>query len=277
MLESLNRYFAAWLATLKTMFMPWVWGPFLVLAVIQGIVLWMLLIAPSPAFGGWPIALLRYWFGPMVGHYPAHLVATPYMFFRLSILVYGVFGVATYGVATAAFAKKFTGRWDSPESFVHVTIRKYFPLFVIWLVSTAVVFFALARFPDIFADWTFGSPRRGVLIDALSRVIVVAFMSLWAYTTVALVVEGAALLAAVKLSMRRFLRRPLATFFLLGIPYAITIPFSLIAAEAPDLVRQFRPETIIFALILVIISQFVANIITCGSVTHYYLSEPGRE
>jgi hypothetical protein len=139
------------------------------------------------------------------------------------------------------------------------------------------VFFALSRFPEFFADWTYGSPRRGIFIDLLSRVIVVAFMSLWAYTTVALVLERAGLLQAIKTSVRRCLRRPLATFFLLGIPYALTIPFSLISANSADLARQFRPETIIFALILVIISQFVANIITCGSVTHYYLSEPDRE
>lgn len=277
MLESLNRYFAAWLATLKAMFSPWVWGSLILLGGMQCVLLWLLVIAPSPTFGGWPIEMLRYWFGPMIGHYPAHLVATPYMFFRLSILLYGVFGIVAFAVATAAFSRKFSGAWQGPDSFIGVALQKYLPLFVIWLITTAVVFFGLSRIPELMADWTFGSPRRDVFVDVATRIVVVFFMSFWAYTTVLLIVERSSLSVAVKISFRRFLRHPLATFFLLGIPYAITIPFSLIAARSADLAGRFRPETVVFILILVVISQFVANIITSGSVTHFYLTEPARE
>jgi hypothetical protein len=277
MLDSLNRYFAAWLATLKAMFTPWVWGPFLLLAGIQCLLLWLLVIAPSPTFGGWPIELLRYWFGPAVGHYPAHLVVTPYMFFRLAILLYGIFGIVAYAMATGAFARKFTGAWDGPGNFFSSALKRYLPLFVIWLVTTGIIFFALMRIPEVMADWTYGSPRRDLFVNVASRIVMLLFMSFWAYTTVLLIVERSSLLTAVRTSCRRFLRHPMATFFLLGIPYAITIPFSLMASKSAHLAQQFRPETIVFALILVIITQFVAMIITCGSVTYFYLTEPARE
>ena len=277
MLESLNRFVAAWLATIRAMILPAVVGPFAALALLQGLVLWFLVAAPSPALGGWPIEVLRAWFGPAAGHYPAHYALMPFMFFRIVIVLYGVIGIVVYGTATGAFAGRIAGTGTGPRGFVGTAVGRYVPMFVIWLVTTAVVLFGISRLPDLFANWAFGSPRREVFIDILTRIMVIAFMSLWAYTTVALIVERASLFGAVTVSVRRCFRRPFATFFLLGLPYLLTVPFSLIATRSEYLVRQFRPETIAIALVLLIISQFVANILTCGSVTHYYLAEPARE
>lgn len=277
MLESLNRYFAALLATLRSMFSRWILGPFLVLAAVQGLILWLLTIAPSTVFAGWPIEILRYWFNPVVGHYPGHLMLLPLMFFRTSVLVYGFVGIVAYAVATGAFSRRFTGVWGGPRGFVSYTISRFVPLFMIWLVTTVVIFYGISHLPSAFAGWTFGSPRRGIFMDVATRMVVILFMSCWAYTTVALIVDRLSLFNAIKVSVRRFLRHPLATFFLLGVPYAITVPFSLVASRSEYLARQFRPETVIFALILVIISQLVANVIACGSITHYYLGETRPE
>jgi len=277
MLDSLNRFFAAWLATFRAMFSPIIFGSFLMLAAAQGLVLWLLVIAPSTTLGGWPIELLRAWFGPAAGHYPSHLVLLPYMFFRSSIVVYGLVGIVLYAMATGGFARKFTGTWDGPRGVTATAFGRYIPLFVLWVVYSSVVIFGISNLPGLFESWTFGSPRREIFIDIFTRVVVVAFLSLWAYTTFLLIVDRTSLLRAVRESMRQFFRRPLATFFLVGVPYAITVPFSLIAAKSDYLAGKFRPETIIYVLILVIFVQFWANLITCGSITHYYLGEPTRE
>jgi len=277
MLDSLNRFFAAWLATFRAMFSPVIFGSFLLLAAVQGLVLWLMVAAPSTAFGGWPIEVLREWFGPAVGHYPSHLVLLPYMFFRSSIVVYGLIGIVLYAVATGGFTRKFTGAWEGPRGLASTAIGRYIPLFVIWAAYSSVVIFGISRFPGLFENWTFGSPRREIFVDVFTRVAVIAFLSLLAYSTFLLIVERTSLLRAVRESVRQFLRRPLATFFLIGVPYAITVPFSLLAAESEYLVSKFRPETIVYVLLLVIFVQFWANLITCGSITHYYLGEPARE
>ena len=276
MLESLNRFLAAWLATIRTMIAPSVFWPFVVVAALQGLVLWFLTIAPSPAFGGWPIEILRSWFGPAAEHYPAHYALLPLMFFRIALVLDVFVWIVANGVATGAFAGRFTGTWSGPRGFIGTALSRYLPMFLIAVVITVVVVFAILRLPGAFSGWAYGSPRREIFIDAVTRTVMVGFMSLWAYTTVALIVERASLVGAIAASARRFLRRPLATFFLLGVPYLLTVPFSLVATWS-ELPSKFRPETIAIALVLVIVSQFAANLLTCGTVTHYYLAESTRE
>ncbi len=277
MLESLNRFFAAWLSAFKSMFSLGVLGSFFLLALTQGFVLFCLVIAPSSSFGGVPIEILRSWFSPAAGHYPEHFVLLPWMFFRLSIIAYGLVGVLAYGVATGAFSRKFIGRWEYEGSLLGAVTSRYLPLMIVWAVTTAIAFAIFSNIPGWFADWTFGSPRRVIFIETLTGAGVVGFMSIFAYTTVALVIDRLPFLAAVRTSARQFVAHPLATFFLLGIPYLITVPFSMIASKSELIATKFRPETVIYALVVVILVQFFANIMTCGPVTHYYLSEPSRE
>ncbi len=277
MLDSLNRFFAAWLFTLRGLFNGWVLLSFAVLSLLQGGLLWFLVKAPATALGGWPIEFLRYWFNlEAIGHYPAHLIVLPMMFFKSSIVIYGIFGVAAFGIATCSFAHRFSGEWNYRGGYFAATFSKYIPLFIVWLIPTIIVILGITQFTDLFSSWSFGSPRRQLAVDLASRVLVLLFMSLWAYTTVMLVFDRLSLLEAVGGSIRRFFRRPIATFFLLAVPYSITVPFSLITTQANQIAQRFRPETIIIVLIAVIISQFLANCITCGTVTHYYLSEPAQ-
>ncbi len=274
MLDSLNRYFAAWLFTLRGIFNGWVLLSFAAVALIQGGLLWLLANAPSTPFNGWPIEFLRYWFDiDAIGHYPAHFIVLPTMFFRLSVIIYGLVGIIAFGLTTCSFARRFSGEWNYSGGYFAATFSKYIPMFIVWLVPSVIVILAIPYFNELFSDWAYASPRRQLVVDLASRVLVLLFMSLWAYTTVMLVFDRRNILQAVGGSFRRFLRRPFATFFLLAVPYAITIPFSLLTTQSTEIAHRFRPDTIVIVLIAVIISQFLANCITCGTVTHYYLSE----
>ena len=186
-LEKVNLFFWAWAQSAKSAKSLKLLSPFLLYGVLQGGILAMLIYFAYPPFSAILVPLLRQFFGPLALHYPQSMIILPEVFHRADLILSGIIGVGTIGVATQLFATRFNGEKPRLREGIRRVLPLYGILLLLWIVETGLVLGLVVELPRLLAGTT---PIGGRSLRLLSIICGIIVGAAFAYTSVLVVWEG---------------------------------------------------------------------------------------
>lgn len=266
----------AWKSSFEAMKSLSTFVPFLIYAGFQGLLLVSLVYFVYPPFSAIWVPLTRALFGDRALHYPNNYIVLAPLFDWSNVVLSGLVGALVVGVATYLFGMRYNAGKPDVRVGIRRTIHKYFMLFGVWAVETALILIAVVVAPLAIGKMFNLGYTQGRMVEYAGLVLAVGVGALFAYTTALIVLSGKGLFTSIKESVSLFARNPLATLLLVAVPTAVRFPFEYLSGKAPVLISRFSPEIMIAVLSAGIFVSFFANYVLVGSVTFYFLGKNAK-
>ena len=248
--------------------------PFVILAALETILLWVLSCSPHFPFNyvlAPPVS--RIW-GPQFLHYPYIYDLLPRLFYYANMVVSVLVGSLISGMAVnMIFLSDKHKKVDLKETFFFVS-KRYVSLVMLAAVLYITVHFIMKQ-PPIFllkyfrgghAKLLFLGPQFwfNVFYPVLSFLLAVFLQGLFVYSFPFVVIKGKKFLIALFLGMRLFFRSWLKTLIVVTIPMLLYIPVTMLRDNIGMLADKFAPEVVMVVLFVGIV---VGTIIVDALVT----------
>jgi hypothetical protein len=246
-----------------------IYGPFVLLAVVQILALWGLVSFHRALLLPLTLPFIRWVAGDAGTHYPVFYFALPTVYSRVSLILSIVLGSLAVGAATIIFARIFGGSTD--ENPWRTASRRYPALFVITLIL-GILLYGVSMIQDVV-------PRDAVLSSKIVRwgsrmgilALYIAVEALFAYGSAWIVLRGSSVLAAIRKSIRLTLSNFVATFLIVGAPAILLYVFSYAYGRADWIAEKLRPETIGQILLIQIVLEIGLGFFVVGAITRVFL------
>ncbi|MFQ5628690.1 MAG: hypothetical protein ACE5I1_08015 [bacterium] len=263
-----NLFIAAWRRTFQSLRSPKMLIPFLIYAGLQFLVLAGLVYFMHPPFSYIFLPLHKWFYGEAVLHYPNHFLVLPQLFDTINILLSGLIGVVTIGIATLMFFKNNEGRSRSfgTEIEMKPVASRYFHLLGAWFVQAALVLGYIFVFSTLAAK----SPDFSMYIKIVRYIGATCLSAVFVFTTVHILIENDPFWTALANSARLFSKYALVTILLVGIPSLWQVPVQFLNSNTAAIVRRLNPEVIALVMTGGIIASMVASYFIIGTVTNLY-------
>jgi hypothetical protein len=259
----------AWRSTLPFASRPRFWGPFLLIAAAQFLLLGLLLGFHRPGIQPLGVPLVRLFGGEQATHYPILFLLLPGIYAKVALLSAVFVSSLATAAATLLFARGFgfhsDGRVTRPvfrraPSLILVTgfsaLLMYLPSKLVSLVPQDLFLTnALLR-------W---STRGGLLLAAI---LVQSFL---AYGIAWVVLEGHRAPSAVRDSVLVTRRTFQPTALLVAIPFCLLQPLTYLTQRVDLFLEKLRPETMLGLVAAQIVLQIVLGFLLVGGVTRLFL------
>lgn len=267
MLKQINLIIWVWIQSLRAMRRGKSFIPFLIFALLQGIMLIALLRFAYPPLSSVLAPIMRRFFGEVSLHYPHNFLVLPQMYNRANILLGGIVGVVVIGVATQMFAAIHQRRSPSFWGGVRESLPRYGWLFLVWLVETALILLIVGGLPSVLGGFIPASR----LVRSITYFVGLITSAAFAYTTAFVVLEKRHAVKAISGSLSIFGGNIIISFFLVAIPSLFHVPIDFLARRSELLIAKFIPETVAVVILTGIGISIVANYLLVGTVTGFYL------
>jgi hypothetical protein len=270
-MEKFNFLVGSYLGTIKAMFSPKLWLPFLLFAIVSALLAWLLVNPFLPVIGPFLAYLGKLITGSdMVVHYPDLYLTLPNTYAWITLVLSIIIEALLISTGMIMFAGYYRNEGVSFFGAMKVAGKKYFHVVAVW-VFYSVVFLALVTLlPILFDPLIGGSPRRmlafGVAMRLLGTVVLAMFMYVLPYVLIDSKRFGAAIVGSVK----SFLHGMVTSYFIALLPYLIVIPFSVALSQSTTIVAKFAPETVLVVIILEIVANMIASFVFTSTVLRYY-------
>lgn len=278
LMRKLNQVIMLFVETFRQMGRGRIWALLLAYYILQALLLFAHYNFYSPVFYG----LISAWssvFGPVkagaFSHYPTHFVTLPEIYGWAKIILAFLLEGLVLGTIAVAFAKIYFDDEDQRS----VTLRNTLPLLpnlmAVWLIMNGLTMVAGLFLPQLFSPMLDG-PRR---LMAFNLVILPAFyiviLTPLFYALPAVAVYRINFLQALGRSWHYFVRRPFTTFFLTAFVIALPALVSGLTLYSADIVRKFKPETVVWLLFTSLFIEMIAYFFWM-SLTVRFMAEPER-
>ena len=276
-LLKVNMFIAAFIDGLRSLFFPRLWTPFLIFALISAGIAYMLLNPFSSIWSGIivPIGKSRlFGGGEAFVHYPGHLLITPSIYSRLSLLMSIIFDTALGASAFIIFAGFFAGEKVKFITAVKKAIGRYHQLILAGIFVYAVLLFLGWLVPQFATDFLKQSPRRIFVFSVAFKVFLFFVFSPFIYIVPYIILKRENFFSALHKSVKTWLKNFFTSFFLVAITQGLTLPISLGLEYSGWLADRFGPEItglLIFAdIIIFMIASFLFTAILTRIFTEYH-------
>lgn len=283
LLDKVNNFIFTYLETFRSFKKISLWVPFLVDALLQIVVLFVLFSFSSPVLAGIFVPLFKKMYGEAILHYPyffLYLTTSPTLVpgvFNLANIIMGlILGIILDGTAMFMFCSHFTGKRISFLSGIGVALSRYGVLFALGMFRLAILFL-VRMIPWLLKDIAVGSPRREFALEIGCMILVVICTGIFVYATPAVIWRRRNLFRAVADSWRTFIHNFFSTFLFISIPLMISFPVNFLKGRSGALIAKFNPEIVVWIIVLGIIVSVFANFILSGTIVKFYLGEEGAE
>ncbi len=252
------------------MLRPAIWVPFVVIACLQLLVLWIVVSYHHPALLPIGAPLIKLIAGEEATHYPVLFFALPWVFFWVGLAVSAIFAPIAGGAATLHFARLFG--FSREENPWRHALRKA-PILIGAGVVLAILWYGIGQLRTLV-------PEDAMMRDAAVRwgvrggilVIGVIVQSLLVYATAWIVLMGHQLWPAIRDSVRVTTRTLLPTLVAVGIPALLLFPFSWLLGQTQFVASHaLRPELIAIGVVATILVEIPITFLLVGTVTRLFV------
>jgi hypothetical protein len=272
-LEKINFVISSYGRAFIALFNVRLWPPFLIYLMILVSVVWAIQSMFAPLLAGWLIPLVKTATAESVLHYPQHLIMLPHAFERFRFLaVSPIVEAALMAAAYIMFAAYFTKQRPRFIDALRQALRRYHLVLIAVVVNTALVYSLFLTLPDLFRDFTVGSPRRQLALSVGLQGLSLLLTALFAYVVPFLVIAKRSLAASFVGSFVLFFRNFFMTYFLVLIPNLVLIGLGLILQQyTEEIVTKFHPRVMVGLTYLNALLSIGVNFVIVATITRFFL------
>ncbi len=276
LLGKVNSFILTYSEGLKSFKRFGLWLPFLVVALLQVIVLFILVSFFSPLLAWILVPVLKGAYGEAVLHYPNFYLFLPAVFNRANIIAGLLLGVVLDGAAALMFCDHFSGNRISFLGGLRAALSKYWRLFVLGLLGLPVIL--VMRIPFLLlGDVVTESPRRELALEVGCMILGVTYAGIFAYAVPGVIWRGKKTLAAIADSWRIFVGNFFSTFLFISIPLAISFPVNMLKRQGSVLITKFNPEIVIWLAVLGVFVSIFVSFLRSATLMKFYLEQESVE
>jgi hypothetical protein len=249
-----------------------IWAPFLVYAVVQGLLLaWVFLGVRSP-FADFFKGPLSFMVPPGFFSYPMHLLILPQVFYRILIPFGALLESLLMASATWIFVFYFQNRPLPGLRKALSDVKFGFGQFVVfWLISFLLLYAYQLAFDATLGGLWIGYGKRRMALEAANVAMAVLVNSLIAYATIIILAERTKLGGTLVRALRAFGRHFIATVLFVGFSSLLVYPVNFILQQAGSWISRFNPEVMLFIMGANILVGSLAAFLATGVLTLWYL------
>ena len=271
MVKKFKRLIWLWIQCAKSMRNITTFVPFLIYALFQIVLLYSLNNFSRSPFSNILVPIIRQFFGEAALHYPNYYMIVSPLYSQMNIFLSGFLGIVLVGMATQVFISNFRNDVSNLGDAFKTTMSKYLALFVTWVIVSALTLLMIIGVPHVLNNFLNPPYFLGRLFDLFGLFFGIVVASIFAYTTVLIVVERVKVLQAISKTLSIFIKNVGTSFFLIGVPTAFYFPISYISRRIDLVIAKYSPETILVVLGIGIFITLISSYFQVGSVTRFYL------
>jgi hypothetical protein len=261
-LEKLNFLISTYGRLLVALFNVRLWPPFLLYLAVTILLVYMIQSMFSPLLSGWLIPLVIAVSSEQVLHYPQHLVMLPSVFQWLNVVPSLLVESVLMATAILMFAAYFGGKKPRFRDSLKEAFQHYPRIVLVWFVNFVLVLVLFLVLPELFRDFTVGSPRRQMALTVGMQGLSALLTSLFIYAIPLLTIARESLAGAFLGSFRLFFRNFFTTYLLVVIPQILIMAVSLLLQNYDTIIDKFHPRvmlglTYFYGMCLVFTNFFV--------------------
>lgn len=266
-----KRLIWLWIQCFKSMRKVKTLTPFLIYAILQVILLYSLINFSQSPFSGFLVPIVRKLFGEPALHYPNFFVILSPLYSQMNILLSGFIGIILVGMATHLFTVNFKDHKTSLSEAFKITITKYIVLLIIWILVSALTLLMIIGLPFILNKFLQPEYLVSRIFDFVGLFLGIIVASMFAYTTVLVVLERRKLFQAISNTFTIFIKNVGTSFLLIAVPTTFYFPISYLSRRIDLLFSKFSPETVVAILAIGIFITFFSSYFQVGAITRFYL------
>jgi len=246
-------------------------SPFLIYAMLQLVLLYLLVNFNKPPFSSVLVPLIQQVFGEPALHYPNFYIIISPLYSQMNIILSGMIGIIFVGMATLIFASNFKHHQISLGKAFQTTTTNYVVLFLIWVVVTAITLLIIVGLPYVLKQFLNPDYMIGRVFDALGLLLGIIVSAMFAYTTALVVLEQQKFFHAVSNTFSIFFGNAGTSFFLIAVPTAFYLPITFLSRRIDLLFSKFSPEAAVTVLTVGIFITVLSSYFQVGSITRFFL------
>lgn len=272
-LDKINFFISSYGRSFVAMFNARLWPPFLIYLIILVLAILAMQSMFAPLLAGWLIPLMKAATADAVVHYPQHLIMMPqafewFRFLAIAPIVESALTAAAF-IMFAAYFRKEKPRFGQALS---AAFKRYHLVFIAIVVNTALVYLLFSTLPDLFRDFTAGSPRRQLALTVGMQGLSMLLTALFIYVIPLLVIARQSLGSSFIGSFRLFFRNSFTTYFLVLVPNLLLIGLGLFLQQyAEDMISKFHPRLFLYLTYISALLGVAANFFIVSTVTRFFL------
>lgn len=271
-MEKLNFLIGSYIGTIKAMFRPRLWLPFLLYAILSLVVLWVFSKPFMPVLGPIVANISEFITGSeRVVHYPDNYILLPMTYGWASIVLSVFVEVLLVGAAFIMFAGYYQAEPVGFGASIRDASRKYLQIFLLWLILSAIFIVLLTFVPRLFEPLIEGSRKRALVFNVglkMSAGVVVTAMLM--YVLPAILIDGERFFAAIGISIRTFFKNVISSYIIAAVPVLISLPFSSALDFPLAITTKFSPELVLYTLAGGVIANMIASFVFASTVLRFY-------
>jgi hypothetical protein len=266
-----KRLIWLWMQCFNSMKNVMTFVPFFLYAILQLILLFSLTNFSQGPFSKIFVPIINKLFGEPALHYPNfYLILSPF-YSQINIVLSGLIGIIIIGMATYLFAGTFNGEKHGFGQSLKKTLPRYGLLFIIWIIETALTLLMIIGIPLLLKNFFQPDYRLGQIFEMVGLLFAILTASVFAFTTVLIILEKQKLFQAIAKTFVLFKRNAVTTFFLIAVPALLYFPINYLTRKAPVLITKNSPEIIVTILAAGIFVSFISSYFQIGAITRFYL------
>jgi hypothetical protein len=251
---------------------PTVILPFLIACVVNLAAIFFLYLAPQrPVLTllGPPI---RTFFSEYYLHYPNNFILLPRLCNYAEIIIAGFFGMLMTAVGVGMIAD--VKRGVRASFFINLvrSLKRYFALFGIWLLTFGLIFGFSKLIPLIFKP---AGGLAGFFIMIIYFFANILINLLFAYSIIAVIAKGMKFIPAIKKGIFLFFKFFLPTLFLAALPSLLYLPIVMLKSKTRFLIDNVFPEMVLIVLLIGAVLVAIIEFIIYLSLTVLYINKEG--
>lgn len=270
LVEGFRNFIWIFWGTIKSFTSPRLFAPWVVLALLQGILLLLLFCFLVPPVDKIMVPIIKLVFKDRFFHFPGSLVLLPKAFYYGNLLL-GIFAGSFFGgVAAYLFATHFSGQRGAFKRGLSLAFSRYASLMLLWAVET-LLFVLIVVFPQkLFSVLVVGSPRRALALQVGSFALALVGVTFLTYAFISVILSQSRILDSIRESLQLAGRRFFSTFFFVSIPFLIRLPFDYLLFDPELIVTKFNPYLVVYLLAVTIAASLLGSFLLVGNLTRMY-------
>ena len=247
---------------------PEVLVPFAGMGILNTAVLYLLYLAPQRPVSIVLAPPIRVFWGEKFLHYPFNFFLLPKLFYYANITIDALIGVLLAGLAIGMLKDIYSG--EPPKMFADfaVSIKRYFALLSIWIITFCFSLFAMKIFKSLFSGMS-GS----LMFSFLTYLFLIFIQVLFVYSMAAIIVEKRSVFSAIKVNFLFLKQFFFTTLILVFIPALFYLPVLVLKNKLGAIIRESFPEIVIFVLGFSILGMLIVNMLIIVPPTILFLEK----
>jgi hypothetical protein len=257
---------------------PRIFIPFLVFAVLEALSFIFLYLAPREPLRAVMGPIIKTMWGEQFLHYPRNFLILPKLAGYARMVLSVLFGSILTGVAIALLYKKPLSL--AFHKFVNLMVIILLLTGVYYFLNKAVFVFFVKYFNAGHEKFLFIGPRwwLGAFSPAISLFLGLILQAIVTYAIPILLTTEKKFIGAMAGSFMFFIKNPVVTLLLVGIPLLISVPLIFLNYNAAYLMGPFSPEIILWLGFLgIIVNSLILDPLITLTTATFYLEKRAKQ